>query len=138
MYFAFGIGEGDYSGSGSGGSGSGGGGSGSGGSGDKSGTKKDRVDLVLCSKKQIPKLDVNLFKKPPQFTILNKNFRLRDIKISTKDKPKAVLDSIKNAIIDTQQRMDPKIIQDEDAEYNPADATEGKSLPAGSTNTSTK
>ena len=138
MYFASDIGEGDDSGSGSGGSGSGGGGSGSGGSGDKSGTKKDRVDLVLCSKKQIPKLDVNLFKKPPQFTILNKNFRLRDIKISTKDKPKAVLDSIKNAIIDTQQRMDPKIIQDEDAEYNPADATEGKSLPAGSTNTSTK
>lgn len=137
-YFASDIGEGDDSGSGSGGSGSGGGGSGSSGSGDKSGTKKDRVDLVLCSKKQIPKLDVNLFKKAPQFTILNKNFRLRDIKISTKDKPKAVLDSIKNAIIDTQQRMDPKIIQDEDAEYNPAEATDGKSLPAGSTNTSTK
>lgn len=138
MYFASNIGEDDDSGSGSGGSGSGGGGSGSRGSSDKSGTKKDRVDLVLCSKKQIPKLDVNLFKKAPQFTILNKNFRLRDIKISTKDKPKAVLDSIKNAIIDTQQRMDPKIIQDEDAEYNPAEATDGKSLPAGSTNTSTK
>lgn len=138
MYFASDVGEGDDSGSGSGGGGSGGGGSGSGGSSDKSGTKKDRVDLVLCSKKQIPKLDVNLFKKAPQFTILNKNFRLRDIKISTKDKPKAVLDSIKNAIIDTQQRMDPKIIQDEDAEYNPAEATDGKSLPAGSTNTSTK
>lgn len=138
MYFASDIGEGDDSGSESGGGGSGGGGSGGGGSSDKSGTKKDRVDLVLCSKKQIPKLDVNLFKKAPQFTILNKNFRLRDIKISTKDKPKAVLDSIKNAIIDTQQRMDPKIIQDEDAEYNPAEATDGKSLPAGSTNTSTK
>lgn len=137
-YFNSNVGESDDGGGGgSGGGGSGGGGSG-GGSSDKSGTKKDRVDLVLCSKKQIPKLDVNLFKKPPQFTILNKNFRLRDIKISTKDKPKAVLDSIKNAIIDTQQRMDPKIIQDEDAEYNPADATEGKSLPAGSTNTSTK
>lgn len=102
-----------------------------------SGTKKERVDLVLCNKKEIPKLNVNLFKKAPQFTILNKNFKLRDIRINTQDKPKAVLASLKNAIIDTQKRMDPKIIQDEEAEYDPVAATEGNSTPSGSTSTTT-
>lgn len=121
------------------GSGSGGGG-GSGGGSDKDDdkkTKKERVDLVLCNKKEIPKLNVNLFKKPPSFTVLNKNFKLRDIKVNTQDKPKAVLSSIKNAIIDVQKRSDPKIIQDEAAEYDPAGATDGNSVPSGSTNTST-
>ena len=118
------------------------GGSGGGGGGDKdkdkdSGTKKERVDLVLCNKKEIPKLNVNLFKKAPQFTVLNKNFKLRDIKINTQDKPKAVLASLKNAIIDTQKRMDPKIIQDEEAEYDPVAATDGNSTPSGSTSTTT-
>jgi len=122
------------------GSGSGGGGGGSGGGSDKDDnkkTKKERVDLVLCNKKEIPKLNVNLFKKPPSFTVLNKNFKLRDIKVNTQDKPKAVLSSIKNAIIDVQKRSDPKIIQDEAAEYDPAGATDGNSVPSGSTNTST-
>lgn len=118
-----------------------GGSGGSGGDGkdkDKdSGTKKERVDLVLCNKKEIPKLNVNLFKKAPQFTVLNKNFKLRDIKINTQDKPKAVLASLKNAIIDTQKRMDPKIIQDEEAEYDPVAATDGNSTPSGSTSTTT-
>ena len=116
------------------------GGSGSGSdSGDKdnSGTKKERVDLVLCNKKEIPKLNVNLFKKAPNFTVLNKNFRLRDIKINSQDKPKAILDAIKNGIIDTQKRMDPKIIQDDTAEYNPVEATDGSSTPSGTTKTTT-
>ena len=116
------------------GTGSGGGSSGSG-SGDKdkdTGTKKERVDLVLCNKKEIPKLNVNLFKKPPTFTVLNKNFKLRDVKINTEDKPKAIMASIKNAFIDVQKRSDPKIIQDEEAEYDPVAATDGNSLPSGS------
>ena len=116
------------------GSGSGGGGSGSG-SGNKdkdSGTRKERVDLVLCNKKEIPKLNVNLFKKPPTFTVLNKNFKLRDVKINTEDKPKAIMASIKNAFIDVQKRSDPKIIQDEEAEYDPVAATDGNALPSGS------
>lgn len=132
-YEASNIGEPE---SGSGGSG----GSGGGGkdSDDKEkGNKKERVDLVLCNKKEIPKLNVNLFKKPPSFTVLNKNFKLRDIKVNTQDKPKAVLSSIKNAIIDVQKRSDPKIIQDEGGEYDPAGATDGRSVPSGSTNTST-
>ena len=121
---------------------SGGGSGGSGGGGKDSdnkekGNKKERVDLVLCNKKEIPKLNVNLFKKPPSFTVLNKNFKLRDIKVNTQDKPKAVLSSIKNAIIDVQKRSDPKIIQDEGGEYDPAGATDGRSVPSGSTNTST-
>lgn len=122
------------------GSGSDGGGGGSGGGSDKDDdkkSKKERVDLVLCNKKEIPKLNVNLFKKPPSFTVLNKNFKLRDIKVNTQDKPKAVLSSIKNAIIDVQKRSDPKIIQDEAAEYDPVSATDGNSVPSGSTNTST-
>lgn len=118
-----------------------GGSGGSGGDGkdkDKdTGTKKERVDLVLCNKKEIPKLNVNLFKKAPQFTILNKNFKLRDIKINTQDKPKAVLDSIKNAVIDVSKRMDPKIIQDENAEYDPVASTDGNSIPSGSTGLNT-
>ena len=119
------------------GSGSGGG-SGDGSDKDKdSGSKKERVDLVLCNKKEIPKLNVNLFKKPPNFTILNKNFKLRDIKINSQDKPKAIMNAIKNGIIETQKRMDPKIIQDEDAVYDPLAATDGSSTPSGTTKTTT-
>ena len=130
---------GEYGSGNSGGSGGSGGGSGdSGGSGNKdSGTKKERVDLVLCNKKEIPKLNVNLFKKAPNFTILNKNFKLRDIKINSEDKPKAIMNAVKNGIIETQKRMDPKIIQDETAEYNPVEATDGSSTPSGTTKTTT-
>ena len=113
-------------------SGGGGGGSGSGDNDKDQGTKKERVDLVLCNKKEIPKLNVNLFKKPPTFTVLNKNFKLRDVKINTEDKPKAIMASIKNAFIDVQKRSDPKIIQDEEAEYDPVSATDGNALPSGS------
>lgn len=117
------TGSGDSKGEGDGGSGS-----------DKgTGTKKERVDLVLCNKKEIPKLNVNLFKKPPSFTVLNKNFKLRDIKINSQDKPKAIMNAIKNGIIETQKRMDPKIIQDDVAEFDPVEATEGNSVPRGNT-----
>ena len=125
-YGASDMGEADGSG------GSSGSGSGSGDSDKSEGTKKERVDLVLCNKKEIPKLNVNLFKKPPTFTVLNKNFKLRDVKINTEDKPKAIMASIKNAFIDVQKRSDPKIIQDEEAEYDPVAATDGNSLPSGS------
>lgn len=134
------IGEYGSGGSGGGGGGSGGGGGGGGGGGsrdsDRGGTRKERVDLVLCNKKEIPKLNVNLFKKAPNFTVLNKNFRLRDLKITSQDKPKAIMNAVKNGIIETQKRMDPKIIQDEDAVYDPVDATEG-STPKGNTKTTT-
>ena len=40
--------------------------------------------------------------------------------------------SIKNAFIDVQKRSDPKIIQDEEAEYDPVGATDGNALPSGS------
>ncbi len=135
-YLASQIGEEDDDQNAAGDSGSGGGDGGD----DKDsgkGSKKERVDLVLCNKKEIPKLNVNLFKKPPSFTVLNKNFKLRDIKVNTQDKPKAVLSSIKNAIIDVQKRTDPKIIQDETAEYDPAGATDGNNVPSGSSSTGT-
>ena len=135
-YLSSGVGENEDSGSGSGG-GDGGGGSGGSNDKDNTGTKKERVDLVLCNKKEIPKLNVNLFKKPPSFTILNKNFKLRDLKINTEDKPKAIMSSIKNAFIDVQKRSDPKIIQDEEAEYDPVAATDGNATPSGSAKTKT-
>lgn len=136
-YLASNIGEEDDDQNAAGDSGSGGGGDGGDGSDSGKGNKKERVDLVLCNKKEIPKLNVNLFKKPPSFTVLNKNFKLRDIKVNTQDKPKAVLSSIKNAIIDVQKRTDPKIIQDETAEYDPAGATDGNNVPSGSSSTGT-
>lgn len=104
---------------------------------DNTGTRKERVDLVLCNRKQIPKLNVNLFKKPPSFTILNKNFKLRDVKINSEDKPKAIMAAIKNSFIDIQKRTDPKIVQDENSVYDPLEATEGKDLPSGSSKTNT-
>lgn len=128
-YLNSGEDEGTGSGSGSG--------SGSGDNDDNKGTKKERVDLVLCSKKEIPKLNVNLFKKPPTFTVLNKNFKVRDVKINTEDTPKAIMSSIKNAFIDVQKRSDPKIIQDEDAVYDPEGATDGNPLPSGTAKTRT-
>ena len=117
-----------------------GGGSGDGSDKDKSntGSTKSRVDLVLCSKKTIPKLNVNLFKKAPNFTILNKNFKLRDIKINSQDKPDAITDAIKNGIIETQKRMDPKIIQSEESVYDPVTSTDGTSIPSGNTPVSSK
>ena len=121
----------------SGSGGGGGSGSGSGNDKDNKGTRKERVDLVLCSKKEIPKLNVNLFKKPPTFTVLNKNFKVRDVKINTEDTPKAIMSSIKNAFIDVQKRSDPKIIQDEEAVYDPNGATDGNPLPSGSAKTKT-
>lgn len=120
------------------GEGSGGSGGSGGDSGDKDkGNRKERVDLVLCNKKEIPKLNVNLFKKPPTFTVLNKNFKVRDVKINTEDTPKAIMSSIKNAFIDVQKRSDPKIIQDESAEYDPVAATDGNSLPSGTSKPNT-
>lgn len=119
-----------------GGAGSGGGsGGGSGDDADKDtgGSTKSRVDLVLCSKKTIPKLNVNLFKKAPNFTIQNKNFSLRDIKINTEDKPDAITDALKNGIINAQKRMDPKIIQSEESVYDPVTATDGTTTPKGNT-----
>lgn len=130
-YLASDVGEDTGSGSGSG---SGGGGDGGGSDSDNKNTK-NRVDLVLCNKKEIPKLNVNLFKKEPSFTVLNKNFKVRDIKVNTQDKPKAILSSVKNAIIDVEKRTDPKIIQDEEGEYDPVAATEGNSTPSGKTST---
>ncbi len=135
---------GEY-GSGTSGNGGGGGGGGGGGDGggssdkDNSGTRKERVDLVLCNKKEIPKLNVNLFKKPPNFTVLNKNFKVRDIKINSQDKPKAIMNAVKNGIIETQKRMDPKIIQDEESVYDPVAASDGKSTtPSGTTKTTSE
>lgn len=130
---------GEYgSGSRSSGSGSGGGGGdGSDKGSDKTPNVKNRVDLVLCNKKTIPKLNVNLFKKAPNFTVLNKNFKVRDIKINTEDKPKAMMNAVKNGIIDVQRRTDPKIIQDDEAVYDPTAATDGDNLPRGSTQTTT-
>lgn len=140
-YDASNIGEYGSGSRGSGGGSGGGSGSGGGGGSDKGSDKnqnvKNRVDLVLCNKKTIPKLNVNLFKKAPNFTVLNKNFKVRDIKINTEDKPKAIMNAVKNGIIDVQRRTDPKIIQDEEAEYNPTAATDGDNLPHGSTQTTT-
>ena len=47
------------------------------------------------------------------------------------------MSSIKNAFIDVQKRTDPKIIQDEEAEYDPAGATDGNALPSGSSKPTT-
>lgn len=132
----YGSGSRDSGGGSGGGSGSGGGGGSDKGS-DKNQNVKNRVDLVLCNKKTIPKLNVNLFKKAPNFTVLNKNFKVRDIKINTEDKPKAIMNAVKNGIIDVQRRTDPKIIQDDEAEYDPTAATDGDNLPHGSTQTTT-
>lgn len=118
-----------------------GGGSGGGGDGGDSGSRDqgsttNRVDLVLCNKKTIPKLNVNLFKKPPQFTIKNKQFSVRDININTQDKPDAMVDAVKDSIIRTQERMDPKIVQDEQAVYDPVAATDGTTPKSGTPVTS--
>jgi len=130
------YGGGNDVGRGSGGGGSGGGGSGS---GDKNtGSTRNRVDLVLCNKKTIPKLNVNLFKKAPNFTIKNKNFNVRDIKINTEDKPDSITDAIKNGIIKTTKQMDPKIIQSEESVYDPVTATDGSATPNGNTPVSSK
>ena len=99
---------------------------------DSDANKQRYVQLAICNKKAIPKLNVNLFKKAPTFTVLNKNFKLRDIKINTADKAKNIENSLKNAIIDVQERSDPKIIQDSEAEYDPVGATDdATNLPTG-------
>ena len=112
---------------------------------DKSGNDKDTdkdtsnrknwVNLAICNKKEIPKLNVNLFKKPPNFTILNRNFKLRDVNVNTADDAKSIQNAVKNSIIEIQNRSNPKIIQDDEAEYDPLNATDGNTLPVGTKKT---
>ena len=97
--------------------------------------KKNWVNLAICNKKEIPKLNVNLFKKPPNFTILNRNFKLRDVNVNTADDAKSIQNAVKNSIIEIQNRSNPKIIQDDAAEYDPLAATEGNTLPTGTKKT---
>ena len=101
---------------------------------DKSSGKR-WVNLAICNKKEIPKLNVNLFKKPPNFTILNRNFKLRDVNVNTADDAKSIQNAVKNSIIEIQNRSNPKIIQDDAAEYDPVNATEGNTLPVGTKKT---
>lgn len=100
-----------------------------------SSNRKNWVNLAICNKKEIPKLNVNLFKKPPNFTILNRNFKLRDVNVNTADDAKSIQNAVKNSIIEIQNRSNPKIIQDDAAEYDPLSATEGNNLPVGSKKT---
>ena len=97
--------------------------------------RKNWVNLAICNKKEIPKLNVNLFKKPPNFTILNRNFKLRDVNVNTADDAKSIQNAVKNSIIEIQNRSNPKIIQDDAAEYDPVNATEGNNLPTGTKKT---
>lgn len=101
----------------------------------KDANKKNWVNLAICNKKEIPKLNVNLFKKPPNFTILNRNFKLRDVNVNTADDAKSIQNAVKNSIIEIQNRSNPKIIQDDAAEYDPVNATEGNTLPTGTKKT---
>lgn len=101
----------------------------------KDANKKNWVNLAICNKKEIPKLNVNLFKKPPNFTILNRNFKLRDVNVNTADDAKSIQNAVKNSIIEIQNRSNPKIIQDDAAEYNPLAATEGNNIPTGTKKT---
>lgn len=103
---------------------------------DSSANRKNWVNLAICNKKEIPKLNVNLFKKPPNFTILNRNFKLRDVNVNTADDAKSIQNAVKNSIIEIQNRSNPKIIQDDAAEYDPVNATEGgKDIPTGTRKT---
>lgn len=97
--------------------------------------RKNWVNLAICNKKEIPKLNVNLFKKPPNFTILNRNFKLRDVNVNTADDAKSIQNAVKNSIIEIQNRSNPKIIQDDAAEYDPVNATEGNPIPTGTKKT---
>lgn len=97
--------------------------------------KKNWVNLAICNKKEIPKLNVNLFKKPPNFTILNRNFKLRDVNVNTADDAKSIQNAVKNSIIEIQNRSNPKIIQDDAAEYDPVNATDGNNIPTGTKKT---
>jgi hypothetical protein len=97
--------------------------------------KKNWVNLAICNKKEIPKLNVNLFKKPPNFTILNRNFKLRDVNVNTADDAKSIQNAVKNSIIEIQNRSNPKIIQDDAAEYDPVNATDGNPIPTGTKKT---
>lgn len=97
--------------------------------------RKNWVNLAICNKKEIPKLNVNLFKKPPNFTILNRNFKLRDVNVNTADDAKSIQNAVKNSIIEIQNRSNPKIIQDDAAEYDPVNATEGNNIPTGTKKT---
>lgn len=102
---------------------------------DKDANRKNWVNLAICNKKEIPKLNVNLFKKPPNFTILNRNFKLRDVNVNTADDAKSIQNAVKNSIIEIQNRSNPKIIQDDAAEYDPLAATDGNTLPTGTKKT---
>ncbi|NLH46125.1 MAG: phage tail tape measure protein [Acholeplasmataceae bacterium] len=95
---------------GAGGSGPGGGeasggqgGSGAGGSGGEQGGKVRAgydISFIICSKKTLPPLDPNLFKRRPTIELTQKQFRIDAMHINTADKPEAIQAGVRNAIID--------------------------------------
>ena len=66
---------------------------------------------------------------------MNRNFKLRDVNVNTADDAKSIQNAVKNSIIEIQNRSNPKIIQDDAAEYDPLAATEGNTLPTGTKKT---
>lgn len=82
------------------------GGSGSGsGSGTESGKErllKDgyNIDFILCSKKRLPDLDPDTFKKKAQIELKTKKFQIDNIHINTRDKPENINKGIRQAIVD--------------------------------------
>lgn len=77
-------------------------GSGSDGSGSSGGKIKAgyNIDFVLCSKKTLPPLDPNLFKRRPTIALTQKQFAIDNLNVNTRDTPDAIQAGVKKVIID--------------------------------------
>jgi TP901 family phage tail tape measure protein len=102
-------GDASDTGTGEGGTGSG---KGAGGDGAKSSIKKDgyTIDFVLCSKKTLPPLDPNLFKKSKILDLTQKSFKIDNLNINTTDKPANINAAVRKTIVDISEsnRVNPR------------------------------
>ncbi len=104
------LGGGDGGAGGAGTGGTGGTGTGAGGSGTMEPGGKGKaytIDFILCKNKQLPPLDPNLFKRKPVIDLTRQEFSVSSLNVLTRDTPKSIEASVRNAVIDVQKTTTP-------------------------------
>ena len=61
------------------------------------------IDFVICSQKQLPPLDPNLFKRKPVIDLTQKTFAIDKLNINTRDKPEVIEATMRKTIVDISE-----------------------------------
>lgn len=58
------------------------------------------IDFILCSKKKLPDLDPNIFKKRPLIDLTTKQIKVDNLNVHTKDDPKNIQATVRQSLIE--------------------------------------